>query len=151
MLIRFKKKMEKNRTWLHAGRIQKNKSLKSFVVFDSKGCEKQMIETFIVKNRKRVPVRLPYSIYAREIVEKYDNNFNPLLFPIMAEQTMNDSIKEMCRIAGFNELTTTVYYRGGKEVKAIHQKWELTSTHTGRKSFISKCVVVPNLAILSFP
>lgn len=128
------------------------KEFKTVIVIDSKGKEKPMIETFIIKNRKRVPVRLPYSIYAQEIVKKYEDTFSPYLLPVLSSQTMNTSIKEICRIAGFNEPTKVVYYRGGKEIKETREKWELMCTHSGRKNFISKCVEngVPLHVIASF-
>ncbi len=132
--------------------ILNKKEFKTVFVIDSNGQPKQMIETFIIKNRKRVPVRLPYSEYAKAIVDKYKDTNSSLLLPIMSEKTMNNSIKDLCKIAGFTEDVITVYYRGGKEIKESSQKWELTSTHTGRKSFISKCVEagVPLHVVASF-
>lgn len=128
------------------------KEFKTISVIDSNGNSKQMIETFIIKNRKRVPVRLPFSDYAKEIVERYANNNSPMLLPNISEQKLNKSIKEICRTVGLTEDVTTVYYRGGKEIKEISPKWELTSTHTGRKTFITKCVEsgVPLHVVASF-
>ena len=49
---------------------------------------------------------------------------------------MNDYLKDLCELCGFNEPITKVYYRGGQRIEETRPKWELVGTHAARRSFI---------------
>jgi site-specific recombinase XerD len=53
----------------------------------------------------------------------------------MTNQRLNIYLKELCKLAGFDELTEVNEYRAGKQEKKAVPKWELVSTHTARRSF----------------
>lgn len=89
---------------------------------------------------------------------KKDISWVPILSPVqaiidrlgglpepMVEQTLNNSIKTICCDLGIDqkEVFTEFRIRGNKTVKC--QKYELVSSHTGRRSFIS------NFSNLGFP
>lgn len=69
-------------------------------------------------NRKAI---IPVNSHLKTLLEKY--NFN---LPKMAEQKINDYIKEVAKMAGLNE----VVLLDGVE----YQKWECVSNHTGRRT-----------------
>ncbi len=45
---------------------------------------------------------------------------------------MNRSIKDLCQLAGINELIRITTYKGNVRKDEVHPKWELVGTHTGR-------------------
>ena len=49
---------------------------------------------------------------------------------------LNRMIKKIAKECGINEPITLVYYRGNQRVQEVKEKWQLISTHTGRKTFI---------------
>ena len=72
------------------------------------------------------------------ILEKYKDI--PLTgnraLPSYTNQAMNRSIKDLCQLAGINELIRITTYKGNVRKDEVHPKWELVGTHTGRRTFI---------------
>lgn len=65
-----------------------------------------------------------------QIAEKYNYEF-----PKMSDQKINDYIKLVCReVEGFNTTSTFYDIIGGVKQLIKHEKWELITTHTGRRS-----------------
>ena len=56
--------------------------------------------------------------------------------PSYTNQAMNRSIKDLCQLAGINELIRITTYKGNVRKDEVHPKWELVGTHTGRRTFI---------------
>lgn len=57
--------------------------------------------------------------------------------PFLAQQTCNEYIKEVAKLAG---ITTRVLYtitKGGRRVDTYFEKWQMVSHHTGRRSLIT--------------
>ena len=128
------------------------KEFKLVEVEDSKGNRMKLMETFIIKNRRRVAIRFPFSQYALEIVNKYMYDPSPYLLPHLYDSIITKGIKKIAFKLGFNELITSVYYSGGDQIRQTKYKWEVLSTHSGRKTFISKNVEegVPLHIVASF-
>ena len=63
------------------------------------------------------------------ILEKYGFNL-----PHTYEQKINARIKEVCQLAGIDELVTIHSIRGGKNLSETHPKYKLVKTHTARRS-----------------
>lgn len=80
-------------------------------------------------------VEIPLHPFAKEILRNYNYRM-----PKMANQNENEHLKLLCRIAGFNEPITLTYKRGGKKIDVVKNRWELVSTHTARKTFITNCL-----------
>jgi integrase len=49
---------------------------------------------------------------------------------------MNKYLKEICKIAGFNEPQRIVYFIGNERHEEVYPKYELLTTHCGRRTFI---------------
>ena len=49
---------------------------------------------------------------------------------------MNDYLKELCQLAGFDEPIRVTTYHGAERQDVVVPKYELIGTHQGRKSFI---------------
>lgn len=84
----------------------------------------------IIPEKTDEPVFIPVHHRVAAIIQKHGG------FPrALADQKMNDYIKELCRLAGFTE--TAVYRRteGGVVKRYTQQKWERITNHTARRSF----------------
>ena len=49
---------------------------------------------------------------------------------------MNEYLKEAGEIAGINEPTRIVYYKGNKRYEEVLPKYALLTTHCGRRTFV---------------
>lgn len=76
--------------------------------------------------------------YTRAILDKYkDVHYeDDKALPVISNQKMNDYIKELAELVGFNEPIHETYYIGAKRIDTVTPKYELLSTHAGRRTFI---------------
>jgi len=79
---------------------------------------------------------------SKEILEKYKEfHFEDgLVLPVISNQKMNKYLKELCEIAGFNELIDKPYFKGGVRYSDIKPKYEWLGSHTARRTFISNAL-----------
>lgn len=89
-------------------------------------------------------LRIPLNKYTRAILDKYKDFRDPrgLALPVISNQKMNDYLKEICELCGFNEPITETYYRGGERVEETRPKWAYMSTHAGRRTFICSALTL---------
>lgn len=91
------------------------------------------IEGDLIKLRQQKTnnyVTIPIHPVFREIWERYGG------IPIhISNQRFNDHIKEVCKEAGINDHMLKSITRGGKKTTTQYEKWQLVSSHTGRRSF----------------
>jgi site-specific recombinase XerD len=92
---------------------------------------KQMIHLINKKTCKEVKIPIHYRI--TEIMEKYKGE----LPKQHSKPTVNQEIKLICKEAGINEEIRYVKTIGGRKVEFVKEKWELISTHTGRRSMVT--------------
>lgn len=57
--------------------------------------------------------------------------------PVISAQKTNIYLKQICEIVGIDTPTTIVRYRGSKRIERTVPKWNLISTHTARRTFVS--------------
>lgn len=80
---------------------------------------------------------------AFEIIEKYkdskDLDYDRVL-PVISNQRMNEYLKELGKLAELDEKITKVHYRGNTKEEEVYPKWQLLTTHVGRKTFITTAV-----------
>lgn len=86
----------------------------------------------------------PINSRARELIDSVD------VFSPLSDQFINRCIKDIARVAGIAEPVEIVKYIAGRRVHNIHEKWELISSHTARRSFATNAYKagVPTLAIM---
>jgi len=94
---------------------------------------KPLIEFTQVKTDKIMTIPLHSKII--EIMKKYDGNFPRKI----SDQKYNDYIKKVCELAKITKLTHGVKFdkETKKKVEKEYEKWELVSSHIGRRSFAS--------------
>lgn len=78
----------------------------------------------------------------RRILGKYRGASlpNDRALPVPSNQKMNILLKEICRRAGIDEPVRLTQYRGQDRIDTYHPKYELVTTHTGRKTFATQCL-----------
>lgn len=98
------------------------------------------VEITTIKTSDTLSIEL--NDYSRAILQKYANiHFeDDKCLPIISNQKMNTYLKELGQSAEFNQIETVVYYRGAKRIEETYQKWELLTTHVGRKTFVTNAL-----------
>lgn len=90
------------------------------------------------------PLKIDLNKYSKAILDKYCNqvfpNDHPL--PVISEQQMNDHMKEIAEICGFNEPVNITYFRGSERVDEVYAKYELLTSHAGRRTFICNSLML---------
>lgn len=76
-------------------------------------------------------VHIPITKEVQEIMKRYNNNFPPKL----SEPILRKNIKTACSTAGFKELISISFTKGGKQIKKEVPKYNLVKTHCARRSF----------------
>ena len=62
------------------------------------------------------------------------------VLPVVSNQKMNEYLKELCELAKIDDLVRETHYYGSERVDRLVPKYELISSHTGRRSFISNAI-----------
>jgi integrase len=83
-------------------------------------------------------LKIELNDYSREILEKYkDFPFkDDKALPVISNQRMNDYLKELGELTEINEPQRIVYFRGNERHEEVYPKYELLTTHCGRRTFI---------------
>jgi integrase len=92
--------------------------------------QEQVIILYQIKTS--TPTILPVHDKLLEVLSKYELNI-----PKYSNQKFNEYVKELCKDAGIkSNITQTQFY--GKDRKEVsYKKWQLISSHTGRRTFIT--------------
>lgn len=82
--------------------------------------------------------------YSKAILAKYEHIKFPddKVLPVISNQKMNDYLKEVGRICGIDAPVTITSYKGNKRIDETHPKWELLSTHAGRRTFVTNALML---------
>ena len=91
-------------------------------------------------------VVIPCHPIVTALLNKYDGQ----LPRSISNQKMNDYIKEVCQLAGIDQLEKKAITKGGGRVVKTEQKWKLVSTHTARRSFATNAYLlgIPAITIM---
>lgn len=99
------------------------------------------------QQKTNTKVTIPLHPVVISILDKYSYQIPE---PI-SNQKFNDYIKEVCKLAGIDSNETFTRTVGGKLTTEIKPKYELVSSHTGRRSFCTNMYKreLPTLMIMS--
>lgn len=80
--------------------------------------------------------------YSRAILAKYKDEPFPgnKALPVISNQKFNSYLKDLGKVCELNQSETLVYFVGNERKEKTYQKWELLTTHVGRKTFISNAL-----------
>lgn len=83
------------------------------------------------QQKTNTKVTIPLHPVVLEILNKYGFNMPESI----SNQRFNEYIKEATKIAEINSIEAITSTKGGKRILKKYSKWELISSHTGRRSF----------------
>ena len=89
-----------------------------------------------VKTHDSITIEL--NRYSSEILSRYEGVRLPgnHALPVISNQKMNAMLKDLCRMCGIDTPIHSTYYKGGVRHDVTVPKYELISTHCGRRTFI---------------
>ncbi|MBO0951047.1 site-specific integrase [Fibrella forsythiae] len=92
-----------------------------------------------VRAHKAKRVEVPILPGAEAILTRYADNFR--LLPVLSNQKMNDYVKDIAKQAGVTSVVEQIVFEKGVPVLARVPKHELVSSHIGRHTFATLCLV----------
>ncbi len=114
--------------------------------------KKDTIELTTIKTDDDLSIDL--NDYSRAILDKYkDIPFeDDKCLPVISNQKMNEYLKELGQLVELNEPETVIYYQGAERKEKTYKKWQLLSTHVGRKTFVSNALFfnIPAEVVMSW-
>lgn len=89
-------------------------------------------------------LKIELNKYSKSLLDKYRGESFPgnQPLPVISEQRMNEHLKVIGEICGFNEPVQITYFKGRERVDEIYAKWELMTSHVGRKTFICNSLML---------
>lgn len=83
-------------------------------------------------------LRIELNKHSKAIIDKYQHIpfKDGKVLPVISNQNMNLYIKELGELAEINTPVKITYFRGNKRNEEVFPKYELLSTHVGRRTFI---------------
>lgn len=96
---------------------------------DNQLTHKEFQTVEICQKKTGAKVSIPVSTELKSILERYDYQL-----PHLEDQVINRYMKDICRLAGLDELIQIQTTKGGKAVKEYKHKWELVHSHTARRT-----------------
>lgn len=92
------------------------------------------IITLTVKKTKS-ELTIPLNSISSSIINKYRDQYRPV--PLVSNQGLNKSIKDLCEKAGIDTPIEIVRFSGKKRIVNTYPKYQLVHFHTGRKTFVT--------------
>lgn len=92
----------------------------------------------IVTQKTTDGLKIELNKYSKAILNKYkDVHFpNDKALPVISNVKMNVHLKDLGEIVGLNENQRIVYFKGNERIEEVYKKYELLTTHCGRRTFI---------------
>ena len=96
----------------------------------------------VITEKTDCTLKVPLNAYSRSILQKYEDDIYPgnLALPVITNQKMNEYLKDLCEICGFNTPIKYSYYKDRIRYDEVYPKWQLLGTHGARRTFI--CVAL---------
>lgn len=97
------------------------------------------------------PIEIPILGRAKDIILKYKGKTENWLPPIISNQKMNKYLKEIGELAKLDESVVKVVKSGKRRIETKHNKYDLITTHTARRSFATNNFLagVPHYTIMA--
>jgi len=103
----------------------------------------QITDNTIIKKIQKTKQleRIPLNKFALEILSKYKDNPIKSL-PKLSTQKLNKYIKDCCKEAGIDGPVSFIDYRAGKANEVTKPKYQLITSHTARKTFVTNSLIL---------
>ncbi len=102
-------------------------------------------ESFVITTEKTPdPLEIQLNQWTKEILWRYVDEGYPddHVFPQISNQVMNRSLHELCKRCGLDSPVHLTWYRGSTRHDEVHPKYELITTHCGRRTFICNALAM---------
>lgn len=112
-----------------------NMKVKDIVHFEGGELEWRLYQ---IKQNKPKVVLIPILPQAKEILIKYltpEKSIEDKVLPTASEVWTNVCIKEICKMAGIDDVISIIKYSGKNRIDLSGKKYEFISTHTSRRTF----------------
>lgn len=93
--------------------------------------DNRTIHIYQVKTKEYLSIPIHDKIY--DIFKKYPDS----QLPKISDQKYNQYIKELCKNAGIDQPVIVQKLYGKKKIEEVKPKWQLISSHTARRTFIT--------------
>ena len=97
-------------------------------------------DTFIsiVTQKTSDGLKIELNKFSKSILDKYkDFHFpNDKALPVISNVQMNLHLKDLGEIVGFEDKQRIVYFKGNERIEEVFPKYDLLTTHCGRRTFI---------------
>jgi site-specific recombinase XerD len=92
----------------------------------------------VVTQKTADSLKIELNKYSKAILDKYANQEfeDDKALPVVSNAKMNEYLKELGEIAEINEPQRIVYFKGNERFEEVHPKYELLTSHCGRRTFI---------------
>ena len=92
----------------------------------------------VITKKTNDQLRIELNKHSRALLDKYKYTkiAKGLALPVISNVKMNAYLKELGRLCEIDEPIRIVYFRGNKRCEEVREKWELLTTHCGRKTFV---------------
>jgi len=116
----------------------------------------EITEKYIsVVTKKTVdPLHIELNQFSKAILEKYKNIPLPKnkALPVISNAKFNEYLKQAAKTAGINAPVRKVYFIGNQRIEEVKEKWQVLTTHCGRKTFIvnSLYLRIPTTVIMKW-
>ena len=92
----------------------------------------------VITKKTNDQLRIELNKHSRALLDKYRDSkiAKGLALPVISNVKMNAYLKELGRLCEIDEPIRIVYFRGNKRCEEVREKWELLTTHCGRKTFV---------------
>jgi integrase len=100
------------------------------------------IEITTIKTDDKLTIEL--NDYSSAILAKYADDVysgNKAL-PVISNEKMNEHLKDLGEVCGLNTPITITYYKGAQRFDEVYPKYELLTTHCGRRTFICNALTL---------
>ena len=97
--------------------------------------------TLTIQKTRASNTRIPLNRFSKAILKKYKGTIHEPL-PIISQQKFNKYIKECCQMAEINTQITITRYIGQRRVDKTVSKYQLITSHTARKTFVTNSLVL---------
>lgn len=83
-------------------------------------------------------LRIELNKHSQTILDKYKDVMFPKdkVLPVISNEKMNEHLKRLGQVAGLEEPTRIVYFKGNVRHEEVYPKWALLTTHCGRRTFV---------------
>ncbi|MDR0754577.1 MAG: site-specific integrase [Prevotellaceae bacterium] len=99
-------------------------------------------------------LKIELNKYSQAILDKYKNTHfeDDRALPFFTLNEINEKIKIIGKIVGFNEPVREVFFIGSQRYEETYPKYELLSTHCGRRTFIVNSIYlgIPAEVVMSW-